>query len=201
MTHVTHMPHDPLLSSPPPPLQRSASQKSIGILNPKPSHHPLLRLQRSASQKSIGILKMPSMGGRSGGGGGGGGGGSAVAVAAPTQQLAVQQAAVFGVLGVWAVAQVGVEGGSSGAEQAGEGTWGLSYDPTSALKPVSPPPISPVLPFRLQAVLETPDAQLADTAGLQLTLSLLYSVYSLKEYKKMDIGVGEHISMERVGGS
>ena len=63
---------------------------------------------------------MPSMGGRSGGGGGGGGGGSAVAVAAPTQQLAVQQAAVFGVLGVWAVAQVGVEGGIFGAEQEGE---------------------------------------------------------------------------------
>lgn len=41
----------------------------------------------------------------------------------------------------------------------------------------------------LKAVLESPDAQMADTAGLQLSLSLAYSIYSLKEFKKMDLGV------------
>jgi hypothetical protein len=29
---------------------------------------------------------------------------------------------------------------------------------------------------------------MADTAGIQLTLSLAYTAYSLKEYKKMDLG-------------
>ncbi|KAG2442418.1 hypothetical protein HXX76_002504 [Chlamydomonas incerta] len=39
-----------------------------------------------------------------------------------------------------------------------------------------------------QAVLESPDAQLADTAGLQLSLALGYAVYSLRENKKMGLG-------------
>jgi len=30
---------------------------------------------------------------------------------------------------------------------------------------------------------------MADTAGLQLSLSLAYSIYSLKEMKKMDLGM------------
>jgi uncharacterized membrane protein YfcA len=36
---------------------------------------------------------------------------------------------------------------------------------------------------------------MADTAGLQLTISLAYSAYSLKEYKKMDIGKAVGLSL------
>ena len=39
-----------------------------------------------------------------------------------------------------------------------------------------------------KAVFESPESQMADTAGIQLTLSLAYAAYSLKEYKKMDLG-------------
>ncbi|KXZ56966.1 hypothetical protein GPECTOR_1g872 [Gonium pectorale] len=39
-----------------------------------------------------------------------------------------------------------------------------------------------------QAVLESPDAQLADTAGLQMALALGYAVYSLRENKRMGLG-------------
>ena len=53
-----------------------------------------------------------------------------------------------------------------------------------------------------QAVLESQDAQLADTAGLQLSLALGYAVYSLRENKKMGLGgVGRfgHVLAERGG--
>ncbi|GLC38656.1 hypothetical protein PLESTB_000457000 [Pleodorina starrii] len=39
-----------------------------------------------------------------------------------------------------------------------------------------------------QVLLESPDAQLADTAGLQMALALGYSVYSLRENKRMELG-------------
>ncbi|KAG2482634.1 hypothetical protein HYH03_018442 [Edaphochlamys debaryana] len=40
----------------------------------------------------------------------------------------------------------------------------------------------------VQALLESPDAQLGDTAGLQTALALGYAVYSLRENKKMGLG-------------
>jgi hypothetical protein len=39
-----------------------------------------------------------------------------------------------------------------------------------------------------QAVLEQPAVQLGDTAGLQLSLALAYSIYSFKESKRMGLG-------------
>ncbi len=39
-----------------------------------------------------------------------------------------------------------------------------------------------------QALLESPDAQLADTAGLQMAVALGYCVYSLRENKRMGLG-------------
>lgn len=39
-----------------------------------------------------------------------------------------------------------------------------------------------------QALLESPDAQLADTAGLQMALGIGYAAYSLKENKRMGLG-------------
>lgn len=39
-----------------------------------------------------------------------------------------------------------------------------------------------------QALLESPDAQMADTAGLQMAMALGYTAYSLKENKRMDLG-------------
>jgi hypothetical protein len=40
----------------------------------------------------------------------------------------------------------------------------------------------------LQAVLETQDAQAADTAGLQLAAALAFAVYGFREYKKLSLG-------------
>jgi hypothetical protein len=40
----------------------------------------------------------------------------------------------------------------------------------------------------LQAVLETPDAQAANTAGLQLAAALAFAVYGFREYKKLSLG-------------
>eukprot|EP00775_Hariotina_reticulata_P012624 gene12624-12754_t len=40
----------------------------------------------------------------------------------------------------------------------------------------------------VQAVLESPDAQAADTAGLQLAAALAFSVYGFREYKKLPLG-------------
>jgi hypothetical protein len=40
----------------------------------------------------------------------------------------------------------------------------------------------------LQALLETPDAQAADTAGLQLAAALAFAVFGFREYKKLSIG-------------
>lgn len=42
--------------------------------------------------------------------------------------------------------------------------------------------------LHFQVLLESPDAQLADTSGLQLALALGYSVYSLRENKRMNLG-------------
>lgn len=65
-----------------------------------------------------------------------------VSVAAPKQNVAAGQAAVFAGLGAWAL---------------------------------------------IQAVLETPDAQAADTAGLQLAAALAFAVYGFREYKKLPL--------------
>lgn len=40
----------------------------------------------------------------------------------------------------------------------------------------------------VQAIVESPQAQLGDTGGFQLTLALLYSVYTFKENKRMGLG-------------
>jgi hypothetical protein len=40
----------------------------------------------------------------------------------------------------------------------------------------------------LQAVLQTPDAQAAETAGLQLAAALAFAVYGFREYKKLSLG-------------
>jgi hypothetical protein len=37
-------------------------------------------------------------------------------------------------------------------------------------------------------VLETPDVQAADTAGLQLAAALAFAVYGFREYKKLSLG-------------
>ncbi|KAF6264866.1 hypothetical protein COO60DRAFT_1481166 [Scenedesmus sp. NREL 46B-D3] len=66
-----------------------------------------------------------------------------VSVAAPKQNVAAGQAAVFAGLGGWAL---------------------------------------------VQAVLETPDAQAADTAGLQLAAAVAFAVYGFREYKKLSLG-------------
>lgn len=39
-----------------------------------------------------------------------------------------------------------------------------------------------------QAVLESPDMQAADTAGLQLAAALGFAVYGFKEWKKLSLG-------------
>ncbi|GAX79759.1 hypothetical protein CEUSTIGMA_g7200.t1 [Chlamydomonas eustigma] len=100
--------------------------------------------QRVSSPKAVGVLKLPSIGR------GGGMPGSALAIAPPTQELAVQQSAIFGALGLWAV---------------------------------------------VQATLESPSAQLSETAGVQLSLALAYSVYTLKENKKMELGKAVALSI------
>lgn len=40
----------------------------------------------------------------------------------------------------------------------------------------------------MQALLESPDAQAADTAGLQLAAALGFAVYGFKEWKKLSLG-------------
>eukprot|EP00882_Tetradesmus_deserticola_P016762 GHRQ01017922.1.p1 GENE.GHRQ01017922.1~~GHRQ01017922.1.p1 ORF type:complete len:180 (+),score=53.11 GHRQ01017922.1:871-1410(+) len=40
----------------------------------------------------------------------------------------------------------------------------------------------------VQAVLETPDAQAADTAGLQVAAAVAFAVYGFREYKKLSLG-------------
>jgi hypothetical protein len=40
----------------------------------------------------------------------------------------------------------------------------------------------------VQALLESPDAQAADTAGLQLAVALGFAVYGFKEWKKLSLG-------------
>lgn len=40
----------------------------------------------------------------------------------------------------------------------------------------------------LQALLESPDAQAADTAGLQLAAALGFAVYGFKEWKRLPLG-------------
>jgi hypothetical protein len=40
----------------------------------------------------------------------------------------------------------------------------------------------------LQASFETPQAQMSDTAGLQLSIAITYTVFSLRENKGMDLG-------------
>jgi hypothetical protein len=40
----------------------------------------------------------------------------------------------------------------------------------------------------VQAVLESPDMQAADTAGLQLAAALGFAVYGFKEWKKLPLG-------------
>lgn len=53
-----------------------------------------------------------------------------------------------------------------------------------------------------QALLESPDAQLAETAGLPLALALAYAIYSLKENKGMQLGKAAGCTMAcLVGGS
>lgn len=42
--------------------------------------------------------------------------------------------------------------------------------------------------LRLQALLENPDAQAADTAGLQLAAALGFAVYGFKEWKRLPLG-------------
>lgn len=44
------------------------------------------------------------------------------------------------------------------------------------------------LPACLQALLESPDAQAADTAGLQLAAALGFAVYGFKEWKRLPLG-------------
>jgi len=45
-----------------------------------------------------------------------------------------------------------------------------------------------------QAVFESPEAQMSDTAGFQAALGLAYSIYTLKENKKMNIGKAAGLS-------
>jgi hypothetical protein len=40
----------------------------------------------------------------------------------------------------------------------------------------------------VQAVLESPDAQAADTAGVQLAAALAFSVYGLREWRRLPLG-------------
>lgn len=47
----------------------------------------------------------------------------------------------------------------------------------------------------VQASLESPEVQLSDTAGLQLALALGYSIYSLKENKRLPLGKAAGVSM------
>ncbi len=42
--------------------------------------------------------------------------------------------------------------------------------------------------LHLQAVVETPDAQAADTGSLQLALAVAYAWYSYKENKRLSTG-------------
>eukprot|EP00878_Enallax_costatus_P025522 GHUV01027309.1.p1 GENE.GHUV01027309.1~~GHUV01027309.1.p1 ORF type:complete len:170 (+),score=32.78 GHUV01027309.1:570-1079(+) len=53
----------------------------------------------------------------------------------------------------------------------------------------------------VQALLETPDAQAADTAGLQLAAALAFSVYGFREWKKLPLGrsVGLSVASLAVG--
>lgn len=44
------------------------------------------------------------------------------------------------------------------------------------------------MPGCVQALLESPDMQAADTAGLQLAAALGFAVYGFKEYKKLPLG-------------
>lgn len=47
----------------------------------------------------------------------------------------------------------------------------------------------------LQALLESPDAQAADTAGLQLAAALGFAVYGFKEWKKLSLGRSVGLSL------
>ncbi len=44
----------------------------------------------------------------------------------------------------------------------------------------------------VQALLETPEQQLAETAGFPLALALAYGIYTLKENKNMQLGKHTH---------
>jgi hypothetical protein len=77
-------------------------------------------------------------------------------------------------------AQVDVSGWSSGQERLqGEHTLLVLAHPHAA--PVD-------MLFCLQALLENPDAQAADTAGLQLAAALGFAVYGFKEWKRLPLG-------------
>jgi len=47
----------------------------------------------------------------------------------------------------------------------------------------------------IQALLESPDMQAADTAGLQLAAALGFAVYGFKEYKKLSLGRAVGLSL------
>jgi hypothetical protein len=125
-----------------------------------------------------------------------------VTVSVPSnQQQAATQAAVFAGLATWGLLQVCANERAA----SGKTTLPLRFGSCFILLYLTCPCGCPLRfcgtcsgsdhQLFCQAVFESPDAQLADTAGLQMALALGYSVYTMKENKKMDLGESSAVAV------